>query len=223
MQELMNSTTPTMTSLEIVRLINDEREEGQAELRHADFLAKVPKVIGEEPAKNFVGQYKAGNGQMQPCYNLPKREAHLMVMSESYKVQAKVYDRWQELEAMSVPVPTSAEALHHATGLLLEQDRRQRALEARQDITEDKIKRIEAKQQAFEDGAKYFTVIGYAVWKALPPVDLKTAAQIGKLATRLSKEEGIAVDRVPDPRFGVVNSYHESVLDKAIKHFMAEA
>jgi hypothetical protein len=223
MQELMNNTAPTMTSLELVKLINDEREEGQAELTHSDFMKKVVKVLGEGVG-NFSDTYRhPQNGQTYPCYRLPKREAHLMVMSESYKVQAKVYDRWQELEAMSAPVPTSAEALHHATGLLLEQDRRQRALEARQDVTEDKIKRIEAKQQAFEDGAKYFTVIGYAVWKALPPVDLKTAAQIGKLATKLSKEEGIAVDRVPDPRFGVVNSYHESVLDKAIKHFMAEA
>ncbi len=44
-----------------------------------EFTAKL-KVLGEEPAKIFAGQYKAGNGQMQPCYHLPKREAHLMVM-----------------------------------------------------------------------------------------------------------------------------------------------
>jgi phage regulator Rha-like protein len=222
MQELINNATPTMTSLEIVRLINGEREEGQAELRHADFLVKVPKVIGEEPAKNFVGQYKAGNGQMQPCYNLPKREAHLMVMSESYKVQAKVYDRWQELEAVSAPVPTVAEALHHATGLLLEQDKRQRAIEARQDVTDDRVRRLEAKQQAYEDGAQYFTVLGFAVWKALPPIDLKSAAKIGKIATKLSKDANIPIDRVKDPRFGAVNSYHESMLDKAIEQFMCE-
>ncbi len=65
------------------------------------------KVLGEEPAKNFVSQYRAGNGQMQPCYALPKRESELMVMSESYKVQAAIYDRMTELESTKVISPVN--------------------------------------------------------------------------------------------------------------------
>jgi hypothetical protein len=98
----MNSLTmnaPTMSSLELVKIINDMREEGQAELRHDNFMQKIVKVLGEGGVLKFQGTYlHPQNGQEYPCYYLPKREAHLMVMSESYKVQARVYDRWQELE-----------------------------------------------------------------------------------------------------------------------------
>jgi hypothetical protein len=36
----------TMTSLELVSFINASRELGAAELRHSDFLEKVPTVLG---------------------------------------------------------------------------------------------------------------------------------------------------------------------------------
>ncbi len=98
----MNLTTElnptTMSSLEIVELINKTREKASAVLLHKDFLRKVAKVLGAEPAKNFAGQFKAANGEMRKCYNLPKREATLMVMSESHNVQAAIYDRMVELE-----------------------------------------------------------------------------------------------------------------------------
>jgi len=93
----------TMTSLELVKLINELREEGAAELRHTSFMAKVLVVLGEEGAQKFLGSYLSSQNKELPCYNLPKREAHLMVMSESFKVQAAVYDRMVELESSLAP------------------------------------------------------------------------------------------------------------------------
>ena len=87
----------TMSSLELVEFINSQRGEGEAELRHADFLAKVPKVLGQDERK-FSSVYLGGNGQERPCYRFPKREACLMAMSYSYELQAKVFDRMTELE-----------------------------------------------------------------------------------------------------------------------------
>jgi phage antirepressor YoqD-like protein len=98
MNNKVSPTTNTMLSTEIVKIINDMREEGAAELRHRDFMAKVLKVLGSEDARNFSHIYKDAYGRNQRCYALPKREAHLMVMSESYKVQAAVYDLMTELE-----------------------------------------------------------------------------------------------------------------------------
>jgi hypothetical protein len=89
----------TMTSLEIVALINELREEGSAELRHDNFMGKATKVLGEEGVLNFKDTYiNTQNGQEYHCLALPKREATLMIMSESYKVQAAVYDRMVSLE-----------------------------------------------------------------------------------------------------------------------------
>lgn len=108
----------TMTSLELVDFINSEREEkakavgatfpskGHAKLRHDQFLAKVPLVLGENHSPKFLGEYSDTTGRALPCYFLPKREACLMAMSYSYAIQAKVFDRMTELEeqsAASVP------------------------------------------------------------------------------------------------------------------------
>lgn len=90
--------TVSMTSLEIVEFINSRRPEGSAELRHADFMAKVPKVLGEVGERNFSFTYFDSQNKERPCYRFPKRESMLMAMSYDYAAQAAIYDRWQELE-----------------------------------------------------------------------------------------------------------------------------
>lgn len=99
--ELMNPSV-TMSSLELVAFINASRQAGEAELRHADFLAKVPKVLnGGE--RNFSSSYLDIQNKERPCYHFPKREACLMAMSYSYDLQAKVFDRMTALEALQTP------------------------------------------------------------------------------------------------------------------------
>ena len=99
----------TMSSLELVEFTNRERlgeaaqaglafpSKGFAKLEHADFMKKVPEVLGVNAGK-FSGIYLDIRNREQDCYNFPKREACLMAMSYSYDIQAKIFDRWQELE-----------------------------------------------------------------------------------------------------------------------------
>ncbi len=94
------ATAVTMTSLELVDFINSQRGEWEPELRHADFLAKVPRVLGGDERK-FSSVYIGGNGQERPCYAFPKREACLMAMSYSYELQARVFDRMTQLEQVA--------------------------------------------------------------------------------------------------------------------------
>ena len=95
---IFNNTPVTMTSLEMVEFINGQRKDGAAVLAHADFLKKVPQVLGGGHG-NFSDTYKhPQNGQTYPCYRFPKREACLMAMSYSYDLQAKVFDRMSALE-----------------------------------------------------------------------------------------------------------------------------
>lgn len=95
------SDAVTMTSLELVEFINSQREESESELRHDNFMAKVPKVLGKAAPK-FLGTafYVNGTGARveRQVYTLPKREACLMAMSYSYELQAKVFDRMTALE-----------------------------------------------------------------------------------------------------------------------------
>jgi anti-repressor protein len=105
----------TMTSLELVALVNEAREAGRAELRHADFMAKLERHPGIDSTK-FLAQYKDSTGRTVKCYRLPKRESELMVMSESLAVQTRVYDRLAEMDAGALPkLPqTYAQALRLA-------------------------------------------------------------------------------------------------------------
>ena len=91
--------TQTMSSLELVKIINTIREEegNTIKVEHYTFMEKIKKVL-EEVHQNFLGYYIASNGKQNPCYYLPKRESTLMVISESYKIQAAVYDKMVELE-----------------------------------------------------------------------------------------------------------------------------
>ena len=91
----------TMTSLEMVDFINATREPGESLLRHDNFMQKVPKVL----SKNYwrfegIATWIANGGVRQrPIYNFPEREACLMAMSYSIKLQTIVYDAMVAAEA----------------------------------------------------------------------------------------------------------------------------
>ncbi len=114
-----------MSSLEMVEYINEQRKQdalaagstfpskGFAKLEHADFLKKVPEVLGV-CAGNFSGTYQVtgpkGGTRSAPCYTFPKREACLMAMSYSYEIQAKVFDRMTVLESnLALPVVSAGD------------------------------------------------------------------------------------------------------------------
>lgn len=114
---------PTMSSLEMVDFINADRrvnateEKPYIELRHDNFMAKVPKVLRAD-APRFLGAQKYGNNITREVYYFPKREACLMAMSYSYELQAKVWDRMAALEAELSRTRLSSHRdrlpLHHA-------------------------------------------------------------------------------------------------------------
>lgn len=99
-----NTQQVTMPSVELVEFINKHRQEVATaekpyiELRHDSFMAKVPKVLGEDQSPKFIGDYKDPKGRTYPCYYFPKRESCLLAMSYSYELQAQVFDRMTAME-----------------------------------------------------------------------------------------------------------------------------
>ena len=130
--------TPTMTSLELVEFINDQRGPDEAQLRHRDFCEKVKKVLGEGVCEKFRAPYEhPQNGQTYSIFCFPKREACLMAMSYSYELQAKVFDRMTELEQRQPMPMTDAERLLITAQSLV-------ALERGQQLLEKRIEQIES-------------------------------------------------------------------------------
>lgn len=101
MSNITTQTVQTMSSVELVAIINELRPEGAAELRHDNFVTKIEKHPGIQSPK-FLGDYKDSKGRTYKCYHLPKRECELMVMSESLEVQTRVYDRMTALEQQAL-------------------------------------------------------------------------------------------------------------------------
>lgn len=100
----MNEITENaMSSLDLVAVINEVRaQEGKGPLAHDNFIKKIeshPKITSPQFLRHVQVEIGQGAKRASKCYFLPRREADLMVMSESRAVQAGVYDRMRALEA----------------------------------------------------------------------------------------------------------------------------
>lgn len=166
-----------MSSVELVKVINDLREDGKAELRHSDFMVKLEKHPGIDSPK-FSGQYKDSTGRSLKCYHLPKRECELMVMSESLAVQAKVYDRMTELEArMAAPRAATLNREAEAFKLLPLAIRAARALGLDKNVAS-----ISANQAVFKiTGTNVLQLMDHTHLKAEDQTPYLTPTELGKL------------------------------------------
>lgn len=159
----------TMCSVEIVEVINALRKPGAAELLHKNFMVKVeghPGIAG----LNFKHTYFDSQGKVQPCYYLPKREAELMVMSESLEVQTKVYDRLTELEAQVAThrLPqTYAEALLELAANVQKQEALQLANAAQAAQIEQQSALIGYQKPAVDFVEKYVEADGLKTFRAV--------------------------------------------------------
>lgn len=93
---------------------------------------------------------------------------------------------------------------------------RQDQQDATQALQQDSIKRLEAKQTAFEDGHSFFTAMGFCAMRAVKLV-MSDMQRLGRLAAAYSKANNIPVDKTRDARFGLVNMYHETALENALE------
>ncbi|NWC59522.1 phage antirepressor KilAC domain-containing protein [Pseudomonas veronii] len=124
----------TMTSLEIVDMINKERMQIELNggkkfvgLRHDNFMSKVVSVLGEEGALKFKASYLTPQNKEVAMYSFPKREATLMAMSYSPAISAAVYDKMTELEqqvaSQSPKLPNFSNPAEAARAWALEYER----------------------------------------------------------------------------------------------------
>ena len=93
---------------------------------------------------------------------------------------------------------------------------RQTGIEDRQTEQADEIKEINAQLATHPVG--WYTIAGYAS-KIGMSMDVKTAGALGMKASRLSRSYGKAIQKTPDPRFGVVNVYCPEVLEEVFSEY----
>lgn len=205
-----------MCSVDIVDVINEEREMEAAggrfaTMRHDNFTTKIEKHPGIDSPK-FLGEYKDDKGRMQKCYYLPKREAELMVMSESLKVQTRVYDRLAAIEAGTLTAPQPRRAT--GSNKSLDSFRQARALEITKNVAGDLCAMFPDLDRSAQQTiyAKLINNVAGADVVPLPAVEqLFSATEIGEkfgvsanAVGRMAIAHGLKIDK-----------YGKSILDKS--------
>ena len=84
-----------------------------------------------------------------------------------------------------------------------------KAYDSRMRAVEEKVDRVPL--LGYDE--THMTVLGFCKANGIT-VSISGAIAHGKEAARISREEGVSIKRVPDERFGSVNSYHKAVLQK---------
>lgn len=74
------------------------------------------------------------------------------------------------------------------------------------EIKEKSVKQIEYKQD-------YYSILGYCNLKQRE-IKFSEAIRFGRECVKLSKEKGIEIRKIPDERFGQVNSYRLDILEE---------
>ena len=67
----------------------------------------------------------------------------------------------------------------------------------------------------FKPDGQFFSIRGWANHRKVK-INLEQASNYGRIASRLSKDQGIATDKLPDARYGSAKAYHESILIQII-------
>ena len=67
---------------------------------HKNVIRDIKAMLAEMEVDQlkFESVYKAGNGEMRPCFVLPKRECIILASGYNVKLRAAIIDRWAELE-----------------------------------------------------------------------------------------------------------------------------
>lgn len=144
-------------------------------------------------------------GKNRDMYQLDKATTMCLVTGYDPIPRMRIIKRWQELEAKVAP-KTTGDLLVQMALAYQEHERRMLELESRQTETEDRLAHIET-------ASDHFTVLGWCRSAGKNSVPLKSAAVMGRRATSFCNERGVAMGKVPDPRFGTANTYPKWVLE----------
>lgn len=140
----------------------------------------------------------------------------------SKKPSSKDFKKWVTSEVLPTLRKTGSyhtrpmdemEMIHAISGQVIEQRKLQKQMAIELETVKTGLAKVEAIQTAMNKNTNYMTTLGFANFHKIR-LPNKSIADFSRQCTKESKEQGLIVNKVPDERFGMVNSYHEDVLIK---------
>lgn len=93
----------------------------------------------------------------------------------------------------------------------------QDTVEAQQHTLDEHTERIASLEAHVQPESEYFSALGYFRYRNITAPSMNEVQALGQRASRLSKERGLSIGKIADPRFGSVNTYHIAILDELVK------
>ena len=183
----------------------------------------------DEDEKGIISNDTPGGNQDMLSVNEPG--LYTLVLG-SRKPEARAFKRWITHEVIPAIRKTGsyslslspAEQLVQQAQLLLEQERRLMAVEDGQEGIRNEqrgirneLRELEAKVSTHPENC--YSISGYASIRGIK-VDVNKANMLGRKASSLSREYDYGVTKIPDPRFGKVNVYHEDILKEVFEEYL---
>jgi phage anti-repressor protein len=215
-RQVGDELTPTINGRELHRELGvgkDYTSWAKAQIKRAHF----------EKNRDFVlltqkGEQLASGAKWSTEYHFTVEAGkHIGMLSGTPKGrEVREYFLECERRVKSAAAPAVRDA---RTAALIDALVRQDALEQEQARQATELARLQENVAVIEARTqpenKHFTVLGYSNLIGRP-VDARTAANLGRKCAALSREKGLVIGDVRDPRFGTVHSYHESILQEVL-------
>lgn len=174
---------------------------------------------------NFgLSEYTDSTGRKLPEYIITKDGFSFLVMGftggQAAKFKEDFINAFNKMEGAlkpKTPLESSAALLKVLVYHQEEMERQNAKLTAH----ETQLSQLQQWVQNFEitkEGEPFYTIMGYAALRH-KPVNIQLAAKLGKLASPRCKDLGIELGRIKDPRFGMINTYPESVLSELFDEY----
>lgn len=196
-----------LSSMEVAEMVDKD---------HAHLMRDIRNYIDLLNQSNFGSvdffredTYKDAKGETRNCYMISKKGcefiAHKMTGQKGAIFTAKYIERFHEMQNALQP-KSQLEILQISINQLVEQEKRLNSVENRLDV-------IEAKSITIPN--EYFTIAGFASLRN-KKIDAVTAKMLGRKAAMMSREYDYPIGKIPDAKYGSVNTYHVDILSKVM-------
>jgi prophage antirepressor-like protein len=150
-----------------------------------------------------------------PERNIINEPGLYSLIIRSNKPEARNFKRWITHEVLPTIRKNGRYEIDSPSeiDLIIKSAQALKKIESKQIEHDKRLSNLEAKSHKNSGHTGYWTITAWCRLNNLK-ISLDEAMKRGRDAAKLSKEWGAEIGRVPDERFGVVNSYREDVLEE---------